>query len=844
MSRVLVFFFLSLQAVLHAQESTAVLYGNIADSGSGKPVELVTIFVEELNKYVESNEEGFYLIKLPANRAVKLSFSRIGYQETTIEVKPIPEGARRQVNIGLIAIRSGLEVTVTETRVEDLGMQEEDMSALKLLPSTTGNLESVLPQIALGASSGTGGELSSQYNVRGGNYDENLVYVNDFQIYRPQLIRTGQQEGLTFPNMDLIRSLSFSSGGFETRYGGKMSSVLDVHYKRPDSTRASVGISLLGGSAHIEGSLKVDSVGYRRFRYLMGARYKTTSYLLGSLDVQGEYVPNFSDFQAYLTYDLSRNWQIGLMGNYNRAAYSFVPTERSTAFGLIDFTLELFSVYEGKEVDDFTTYMGGLSFTYMPDRNTNPMFLKFLASSFLIDENERFDITGYYRLGQVETNIGSDRAGEVVSVLGVGAQQQFVRNYLQSLVSNIEHKGGIELQQSAADWRVDKSHFLQWGLKYQSEIIDDELNEWERLDSAGYSLPYSDNEVLVLNVFKTKNKLASSRINFYAQDTYTFSKDSVSEWRVTAGVRATWWDLNNEFLVAPRLQLQYKPLKGRKDVSYRLAAGLYFQPPFYREMRNPQGEVNTSLLAQKSMHLVGGITHDFLSNMNGRTKPFRFIAELYYKRLWDLVSYEIDNVRIDYSGLNNAEGYIAGIDFRVNGEFVPGAESWINLSFLQARERLLDVQHLKREIGELTAKEVSFVPRPTDQFMTLSMFFQDYLRDNKNFKMHLNFTVGSGLPYGLRGNNQVYRNTYRFKPYHRVDIGFSLMLWEKSREATQPKHLLGFSRSAWVSLEVFNLMDVSNVASNSWIKTFTNTQYAIPTYLTSRRINLRFRMEF
>lgn len=838
------FFLLVLPSCLAGQENTAVLFGQITDAASEKPVELVTVYVESINKYVESNTEGFFLVRLPADAVALVSFSRIGYQDTEVRVKPIPAGARRQINIALIPINSGLEVTVTETRVEDLGMQEEEMGALKLLPSTTGNLESVLPQIALGTSSGTGGELSAQYNVRGGNYDENLVYVNDFQIYRPQLIRTGQQEGLTFPNIDLTRNLAFSSGGFEARYGDRLSSVLDVRYKRPDSTRASIGLSLLGGSAHVEGSMRLDTVGYRRFRYLMGARYKTTSYLLGSLDVQGEYVPNFSDFQAYLTYDLSRDWQVGLLGNFNRAAYRFTPTERSTAFGLIDYTLELFSVYEGKEVDDFTTYMGGLSLTYMPERNANPFFLKFLASTFLIDENERFDITGYYRLGQVETNLGSDQAGEVVSVLGVGAQQQFVRNNLQSLVSNVEHKGGIELQQSTKDWSVEKSHFIQWGLKYQREIIDDRLNEWERLDSAGYSLPYDEEAVQLLTVYKTQNRLESSRINFFAQNTYTFKKDSASEWRITAGIRTSWWDLNQELLFAPRVQLQVKPLAWKRDLSFRLAAGFYFQPPFYREMRNPQGQVNTSLLAQKSFHLVGGITHDFLSNLNGRTRPFRFIAEVYYKKLWDMVSYEIDNVRIDYSGLNNAAGYIAGMDLRINGEFVPDAESWINLSFLRARERLLGVQHLRRSIGEPEATEVKNVPRPTDQFMTLSMFFQDYLRDNKNFKMHLNFTVGTGLPYGLRGNNEVFRNTYRFKPYHRVDIGFSLLLWEKSRRGKRPAHFLRFSRSTWVSLEVFNLMEVSNVASNSWIKTFTNTQYAIPNYLTSRRINLRTRMEF
>jgi hypothetical protein len=833
-----------LSGLTWAQQQTAVLFGKITDISHSQPVELATVYVEELKTFVESNEEGFYLIKVPADQTLSISFSRIGYQEAKAKIKGIAAGTRRRVNVQMVPISSGMEVIVTESRIEDVGMVEEDVTSLKLLPTTTGNLESVLPQIALGTSSGTGGELSSQYNVRGGNYDENLVYVNDFQIYRPQLIRTGQQEGLTFPNIDLTRNLTFSSGGFEARYGDRLSSVLDVRYKRPDSTRASVGLSFLGGSAHVEGSMKVDSSGYRRFRYLLGARYKTTRYLLGSLDIRGEYIPNFTDFQTYLTYDLNRDWQLGVIGNINRADYRFVPTERSTAFGLIDFALELFTVYEGQEVTDFSTYMGGVSLTYLPERNDNPFYLKFLASSFLIEENERFDIIGFYRLGQVESDLGSDSFGDVVSVLGTGTQQQFVRNYLTSIVSNVEHKGGIEVQQPTKDWKVGKTHFFQWGVKYQHEIIDDELNEWERLDSAGYSLPYDPDEVQLQLVLKTRNELRSNRFNAYIQDTYTFQKDSVSEVRLSAGLRASYWDLNGEFLLSPRAQLQVKPLSWKKDYSFRLAAGLYYQPPFYREMRNPLGIVNTDVLAQKSLHIVGGVTHDFKIGKGEQAKPFRFIAEAYYKKLWDLVSYEIDNVRIDYSGENDATGYIAGLDLRINGEFVPDAESWINLSFLRARERLDGVQHLRREIGDSVATAVSSVPRPTDQFMTVSMFFQDYFRNNKNFKMHLNFTVGTGLPYGLRGNNEVFRNTYRFKPYHRVDIGFSLLLWDHLRRAERPNHILRFTRNTWVSLEIFNLMEVANVASNTWIKTFTNTQYSIPNFLTSRRINLRMRVEF
>ena len=637
---------------------------------------------------------------------------------------------------------------VRESKIEEAGMIKEDVSQLKLIPTTSGNFESLLPHIALGTSGGTGGELSSQYNVRGGNYDENLVYVNDFLIYRPQLIRAGQQEGLTFPNIDLIRDLSFSSGGFEAKYGDKMSSVLDIKYKRPDSVRASLGLSFLGGSAHLEGSIDVGKDRFRKFRYLVGARYKATQYLLGSLDVKGEYTPDFSDYQTYLTYDISRNLQLGLMGNINRSVYRFVPTERSTAFGLINFALELFSVFDGQEVDDFITMLGGVSLTYLPDREQNPYFLKLLASAYRSDENERFDIIGDYSLRQIESSLGSDNFGEVLAELGTGTQQQFVRNFFNATVTNVEHKGGIELQNDPDDIEVTSSHFLQWSVKFQNEQIDDRINEWERLDSAGYSLSYDTNRVQLFNVLKTQNQLNSNRISAFFQNTFSFRNESKSELKISAGVRAQYWDLNNELIISPRAQILYKPLKGKTDISYRLAGGLYFQPPFYRELRRFDGTVNTNLLAQKSAHIVGGFTLDFYLGKNN-PKKFRFIAEAYYKSMWDLVSYEIENVRIRYSGENDSRGYATGIDLRLNGEFVPGAESWINLSFLRTRENILGVQHLEREIGQDEATPVDDVPRPTDRFMNLSVFFQDYLPRNENFKMHLNFTVGTGPAFRL-----------------------------------------------------------------------------------------------
>ncbi len=822
----------------------ASVSGVVRDGMSENPIELVTIYIEGTGNVVESASNGRYRIMVPAGETFALTFSRLGFKPFTTELGPLPDGSNQQIDVLLAPSDSELEVIVRESNIEVGGMVRETVEQLKILPSTSGNFESVLPHIALGTSSGSGGELTSQYNVRGGNYDENLVYVNDFAIYRPQLIRAGQQEGLTFPNIDLIRDLKFSSGGFAAHYGDKLSSVLDVHYKRPDSIRGSASLSLLGATAHLEGSIPLGNDPYRRFRYLLGARYKTNSYLLGSLDVKGEYIPNFTDFQAYLTYDLSRDWQLGFLGNFNRSIYRFEPTERSTAFGLINASLQLFSVFEGQEVDDFNTSMGGLSLTYLPENRRNPFFLKFLISSNRSDENETIDIRGHYSLRQIDNDLGSSQFGEVLAELGTGTQHQFVRNFLDIRVATFQHKGGLELPDNLLFPGRGASHFFQWGLKMQHERIEDDIREWERLDSAGYSLPFSEEEVLLNHVLKSGNELVSNRMSFFMEDTYTLRADEVAEWQVTAGIRGGYWSLNREFYLTPRAQVLFKPLSWKRDISFRLAGGLYYQPPFYREMRRPDGTVNTDLRAQKSTHLVAGMTYDFYLGKRS-PKKFRFITEAYYKSLWDLVSYEIDNVRIRYSGENDARGYVAGIDFRLNGEFVRDAESWINLSFLTAREKLLGVQHMKLETNETEGRPVSHVPRPSDQRMVLSMFFQDYLPMNENFRMHLNFTVGTGLPFGIPGNNEVYRNPFRFTPYHRVDIGFSVVLWDREGGSgllrNKPLHSI---RNGWISLEVFNLLNVRNETSNTWVKTIFEQQYAVPNYLTSRRLNLRFRVDF
>jgi hypothetical protein len=829
---------------LHLSAQTATVFGRITDASDGKPIELVSVFVKGEGKGVVTDENGKFAVTVPAGRRLTLNFRRVAYKESSADILALAAGARFALDVEMAPVQSNLEVIISERRLDEGGMvREKNMKDLKLLPTTTGNLESVLPHIALGTNTGTGGELSSQYQVRGGNYDENLVYVNDFEIYRPQLIRQGQQEGLTFPNIDLVRDLSFSSGGFQAKYGDKLSSVLDVKYKRPDSLRASASASLLGASAHIEGSVHAKKDRYRAFRYLAGARYKTTRNLLGSLDVKGEYVPNFADIQTYLTYDLNRDWQIGVIGNYNRSVYQFQPQSLARAFGLIDYALQLRTAFSGQQLDDFTQAMGGVSLTYLPDRERNPVYHKFLASTWRSQENERFDILGDYILGEIEENLGSDNFGDIVNILGSGTQHTWVRNYLTADVQNVEYRGGIELQKDRPENNLTRSHFLNWQAKWQGEQITDKINEWERLDSALYSLPYDTLALRIRKVLKTQNGIASERFSGFFQDTWTWRKAGEREFSITAGVRGQYWTLNKEGFVTPRIQMLYKPLNSRRDISWRFASGLYYQPAFYRELRSPDGVIHTDVRAQKSAHVVGGFSYDFLWGKRHPTK-MRLIAEAYYKSMWDLVSYDLDNVRIRYTGVNDSHGYATGFDIRLNGEFVPGAESWVNFSMLRTRESIDGIQHKIRKIGSKEGTDVSDVPRPTDRLFNMSMFFQDYLRNNKNVRMHLNFTVGSGLPFGIVDNNVIYRNPYRFAPYHRVDIGFSFLLWDQKRRAQHPRHFLRFTRNTWVSLEVFNLLKVANEASNTWIKTIENTQYAIPNYLTGRRLNLRVRVDF
>ncbi len=828
--------FLLFPFLLNGQNS--MIFGIITDALTKEPVEVVTVFVEGSTKAVQTDINGLYKIDVPANKSLDLVFSRIGYKKTKYHIKSLSNNEKHQINVSLMPEDSKYEVTITGSRIEDVGMIREDIEELKLLPITSGNFESVLPSIALGTTTGTGGELSSQYNVRGGNYDENLVYVNDFEIYRPQLIQNSEQEGLSFPNPDLIKDLSFSSGGFEAKYGDKMSSVLDIHYKRPTIIKSSVSLSLLGGNAHVEGSAKIGKNKWNKLRILTGVRYKDNRYLLNSQTKKGEYIPTFTDVQAFITYDITKDFQIAYLGNYNGNIFRLKPKSQQEVTGTIKTAIRFTTFFEGNELDEFNSSMNGLAFTYVPEKKKNPIFLKLLGSAYLGNETQNYDILGEYRLSQIETNFGSDQAGEEISLLGIGAQHKYTRDFLHSEVYQIKHVGGIELNNFSLG-NSESSHFLQWGLNYKKMIFFDKINEWERLDSADYSIPYTDSIVNLKYVLKSKNELDKNNFGAFVSDTY-FKKTGKHEIKASAGMRFLYRPISNEFLTSPRIQISYKPLNWKKDIAFKLAGGIYYQPPFYKEHRQRDGSLNLNLQSQKSIHVLAGMSYDFYWKKIS-DKKMKLISEIYYKQLDNLVSYDYDNVRVVYSGINDSKGYITGIDLRLNGEFVPDAESWINVSIMQAKEKLDGVQHKKWV--DTTLVNTEYVPRPTDRLVNVSLFFQDYFRNNKNFKVHFNLNVGTGLPFGFKDDNIVVRNNFRYAPYRRVDIGFSYLLWDKTMKGQKPLHPLRFTRNTWVSLEVFNLLGISNPSSVNWVRTITGGYYAIKNTLTSRRINLRFKME-
>lgn len=798
------------------QKPTATLSGKVFDDGN-KPLSDVSVVVENFAGGTKTDENGNFNLKVPVAQIVTIVFSSIGYETKKI-FKRFEKDEKMNYNVSLkkrsVELKGG--TVRSDKKRNEAGNVAISAKNYYVLPSVTGGIEGLL-KIFLSNNN----ELTSQYNVRGGNFDENLVYINDFEVYRPFLTRSGQQEGLSAINADLVSGVNFSTGGFQSKYGDKMSSVLDITYKRPKAFAGSVTLSMLGASAHLEGTgIK------NRLSYLIGARQKSNQYLLQAQQVKGIYNPSFTDVQGFVNYQFDTDWQIDAFVNYARNRFDFQPGESTQSFGLINKAFQLRTIFTGGEIDKFDSRFGGLSVTHTPNERLK---LKLLASAFQTDEEETYDIQGEYLLGEIETDLGKDNFGEVKYALGTGVIHTFARNYLNVNVANIGHKGSYDA----------KRHFLQWGCNTEIVNIKDKLNEWERRDSAGFSQPASNTELFMARRYKSSQDFMYNRVSAYIQDNIAFDSIDVV---LTAGARVNYNFLNNELLISPRVQASWKP-EWKRDIIFRAASGIYSQPPFYREMRELDGDVNLNLRAQKSYHAVAGFDYNF-KGLGDR--PFKLTTEMYYKYMWDLVPYEYDNVRIRYFGRNNARGYAMGTEFRLYGDLVKDAESWISLGIMKTAENLYDDVGMKitNEGKDTTLFAPGYIPRPTDSRISFGLFFSDYLRRNKNFKVYINGLYSTGLPFGPP-DNQRYGDTLRIPSYKRVDIGFAGLLLNGEKVERPRYSYFKNIKSMWLSFEVFNLLGIQNTLSYLWIQDQSSARtYAVPNRLTARLLNVKLVTHF
>ena len=815
--------FLSVVTV-HGQEK-AIIFGKVTKN-SDKPIELVNVVVSNLDKQIGAvtDIKGSYSLEIPASTDLIIVYSCVGFESKVIRVNLLP-GSRKEINNTLIDITTELtDVIIKGRHIDNTTFIRIDPKEARIIPTPAGGIESLIimqPGVV------TTSELSSQYSVRGGNFDENLVYVNDIEIYRPFLVRSGQQEGLSFINPDLVSSIQFSAGGFDAKYGDKMSSALDIRYKKPTEFGGSASLSFLGGSIHLE-----DKIG-KKLTYLVGLRQKSNQYLLKGMETQGEYNPSFTDIQTLWGYDVSKKLEIFFLGNYARNSYQVIPENRETNFGTINEAYRFKIYFDGQEVDMFRTYFGALSAVYKPK---DSLRLKFIVSAFSTAESETFDIQGQYWLYQLEADFGGDDFGQEVFTRGVGTFLNHARNYLNATVYNFQLKGSL---------RKPKNN-IEWGVKFQHEVITDQISEWDLLDSAGFSLPNPRDSIGYTNpivqpdylfeldnVLKSANDLRSNRYSGFVQNRWDITSDSAVI-AITAGIRANYWDLNNQAIISPRAKISYKP-NWKKEMLFRFSTGYYYQPPFYKELRDLEGELHTDLKAQKSIHFVLGTDYYFES----WNRPFKFVAEIYYKYLDNIIPYEIENVRIKYYAHNNAHGYATGIDLRVNGEVVKGVESWVSLSFMKTEEDIEGDYYIDTNGRRI---EPGYIPRPTDQRFTFNLFFQDYFPNNPTYKMHLNLIYGSKLPFGPPDSPK-YKHILRIPPYRRVDIGFSKQIVGEGASLSSNKFFRNI-KSMWISLEVFNLLQIKNTISYIWVSDIDNRRYAVPNHLTPRQVNLKLITRF
>ena len=800
---------------ISGQGQTIVLSGKV-EGPDQKPLSSVNILLKNNSGGTFSDQSGHFQLKIHPGRDSVLIFSTLNYQ--TREIK-IPSFSNNEWIVVMSPISIGLsEVQINRQRKPAPEIVNIDPLLTKNLPNAGGGAIEQLVKTLPGVSSHN--ELSPQYSVRGGNYDENLLYVNGIEIFRPFLVKTGEQEGLSFLNPDLVGAIRFSSGGFDSSYGDKMSSVLDIDYKKPDKPTGTAELGALGASAHLEGSALRN-----KFTWLAGFRYRNNRYLLGTLDQKGHYDPNCLDLQALLGYQFSKKWSIGLLTNLSSNTYSFTPETQETRFGTMSQSYLLKIYFDGKEKDQFTNRMGALTANYDPLLD---LHLQLTASLFYSDEKERYDILGQYYLNDVTAGGSPSGMPDSTQVLGVGSSLQHAGNFLRANIFNLEQSGKYRLS----------NHRIQWGIKFQSERIHDKVSEWEMRDSAGYSLPYNNQSIGLYRSIKADNTLNSNRYSGYLQDSFTAQLPHATLY-FNLGGRMQYWDYNGQAIFSPRLSLKYAP-EGMKQLQFRLAWGVYQQMPFFKELKDLAAVLLPTVKAQKSVHYIAGVDHAFLLD----ERPFKLSTELWYKSMTHLIPYKTNNLDIQYFPNEQAKGYAAGLEMKLLGEVVPGAVSWASITLMKTEEDILGDHYLKQGTNGAPSETVypGYLPRPGDQRFNFNLFFQDFLPKNPTVKMNLTLLYGTGLPFGPPRSER-YLDSFRMPSYRRVDLGFSKLLVG----ATENYKTNNFSRNlkeAWLSLEIFNLFDIDNTISYYWVSDFENQMHAVPNYLTGRRINLKASVSF
>jgi hypothetical protein len=803
------------------KKTTATVTGQVLDENEN-PLPKVSVVILGRTSGVTTNDSGYFSIKVPADKPFALEFTYNGYRTGQRNFFLVADENERII----VRMERGVgkqlqEVVVKDDRIRaESGAVRINPKNTLVLPSTVGGIEGLIKVFV-----GSNNELTSQYSVRGGNYDENLIYVNDFEVFRPYLVRQGQQEGLSFINAEMVRNVTFYNGGFQSRFGDKMSSVLDIQYKRPKGFGGSAYVSLLEQGVHLEGSSKDDKV-----TYIVGARNRSNQNLLSSQQVQGNYVPSSNDVQAYITWQPKTKWLFELMGNLSKTQFKLQPEfsqQTSSVFSpFFTANLGLDVYFAGGEIDAYRTNMIGIATTIQPRKELK---LKWMLSYFNNREEENFDIQGAYLFGERDFDRSRASFGLITNPLGAGVFQNFARNQLNIELASATHKGSLE----------KGKHFYQWGHTVERQSINDKLNEWEMQDSAGYTLPFNPNQLEFSRVVKSTASLNFFRLHGYVQDNIVLN-DSLNM-TLQLGVRYNFNTLNNEVLIQPRVQFAVKP-QWKKDIVFRAAAGAYHQPPFYRELRNYNGVVNKDVKAQKSVQVVAGIDYNFKGWGN---RPFKLQVEAYYKNMWDVVPYDVDNVRIRYLGGNIAKAYATGIEARLFGELVKDAESWLSIGIMRTRENLSNDQWYNYKIDTSTNQPIDsnlvqggWLRRPTDRLLTLGLFYQDYLATNKNFKFSMNLLYGSNLPYNIP-NSSKYRNALVIDPYIRVDFGFSALLLDAEKAKRRSHNPFRNFQNIWASLEIFNVIDRPNTISYLLIKDFSNTIFTVPNRLTPRLVNFK-----